>query len=75
MPRISITLSDDDLAIIDAVAAPNRTAFVVAAARETAVRVRRSREDAEIETIMRENAGSDAVLTLAFDCTLRDCLC
>jgi hypothetical protein len=65
-------LSDDDLAMIDAVAAPNRTAFIVAAAKQTAMRVRRSCADAEIEAIMRENACSDAILTSEFDCTLED---
>lgn len=65
-------LSDEDLAIIDAAATPNRTAFMVAAAKEVAARVRRAREDAEIEAIMRENADADAALAAEFESTLAD---
>jgi hypothetical protein len=65
-------LSDEDLAIIDAAAAPNRTAFMVAAAREAAIRIRRARADDEIESIMRENAEHDAALAAEFDSTLED---
>jgi hypothetical protein len=65
-------LSDEDLAIIDAAAAPNRTAFMVAAAREAAMRIRRARADDEIESIMRENAENDAALAAEFDSTLED---
>lgn len=65
-------LSDEDLAVIDAAAAPNRTAFMVAAAKEVAERVRRAREDALIEADMRANAESDAALTAEFDASLRD---
>jgi hypothetical protein len=72
MPRISMLLSEEDLAIIDAAAKPNRTAFMVAAARDAAIRIRRAREDAEIESIMRENADHDAALAAEFDCTLED---
>jgi hypothetical protein len=72
MPRISMLLSDEDLAIIDAAAAPNRTVFMVAAAREAAMRIRRARADDEIESIMRENAENDAALAAEFDSTLED---
>lgn len=65
-------LSDEDLAIIDAVASPNRTAFMVAAAKEVAMRVRRAREDALVEADMRANVESDRALTTEFDATLRD---
>ncbi len=65
-------VSNEDLAIIDAAAAPNRTAFMVTAAREAALRVRRFREDAEIEAIMRENAADDAALAAEFEGTLED---
>jgi len=74
MPRISVFLSDEDLSIIDAAAVPNRTAFIVAAATDAAMRVRRAREDAEIEAIMRENAEHDAVLASEFDSALVDVL-
>jgi hypothetical protein len=72
MPRISMLISDEDLAIIDAAAVPNRTAFMVAAAKEVSQRVRRAREDAEIEAIMRESAPDDAVLAAEFEGTLSD---
>lgn len=72
MPRISMLLSDEDLAIIDAAASPNRTAFMVAAAKEVALRLRRAREDAEIEAIMRENADDDVALVKEFESTLGD---
>jgi uncharacterized protein (DUF1778 family) len=72
MPRISLLVSDEDLAIIDAAAAPNRTAFMVAAAKDVAHRIRRAREDAEIEAIMRENADDDAALAEEFSGTLGD---
>jgi hypothetical protein len=72
MPRISMLLSDEDLAIIDAAAVPNRTAFMVAAAREAAIRIRRARADDEIESIMRDNAEHDAALVAEFDSTLED---
>jgi hypothetical protein len=72
MPRISMLISDEDLAIIDAAASPNRTAFMVAAAKEVSARVRRAREDAEIEAIMRENADLDVALAAEFESTLSD---
>lgn len=65
-------LSDEDLEIIDAAASPNRTAFMVAAAKEVALRLRRAREDAEIEAIMRENADDDVALAKEFEPTLGD---
>jgi SOS-response transcriptional repressor LexA len=65
-------ISDEDLAIIDAAASPNRTAFMVAAAKDVAARVRRVREDSEIEAIMRENAADDAAIAAEFESTLSD---
>lgn len=72
MPRISLLVSDEDLAIIDGAAKPNRTAFMVAAAKEVARRIARAREDAEIEAAMRGNADLDARLAAEFECTLLD---
>ena len=72
MPRISMLISEEDLAVIDAAATPNRTAFMVAAAKDVARRVRRARRDAEIEGIMRENAGEDSALAEEFAGTLND---
>jgi hypothetical protein len=67
-----VHLSDEDFAIIDAAATPNRAAFMVAAAREAAMRIRRARQDAEIEAIMRENADHDAFLASEFDSAPED---
>jgi hypothetical protein len=72
MPRISLFISDEDLAIIDAEAGPNRSTFVVASAREAAMRVRRARIDDEIESIMREHADHDVSLAREFACKLAD---
>jgi hypothetical protein len=65
-------ISDEDLAVIDAAASPNRTAFMVAAAKEVARRIQRVNDDAEIEAIMRENAADDAALAEEFASTLGD---
>jgi hypothetical protein len=65
-------ISDEDLAVIDAAASPNRTAFMVAAAKELARRIQRVKDDVEIEAIMRENADHDAALAEEFASTLGD---
>ncbi len=72
MPRISLLLSEEDLAIIDAAASPNRTAFMVAAAKEVAARVHRAKLDAEVAAAVAETADEDRKLTAEFDCTLND---
>ncbi|GAC1414182.1 MAG: hypothetical protein NVS2B17_32710 [Candidatus Velthaea sp.] len=65
-------IPEADLAAIDAVAAPNRTAFMIAAAKEAALRIGREREDAEIGRICAENADRDAELAQEFSGTLAD---
>ncbi len=72
MPRISMLISDEDLAIIDGAASPNRTAFMVAAAKDVARRIRRARRDAEIEAAMRAHGDEDAALAEEFAGTLND---
>ena len=72
MPRISLLIGDDDLAIIDAAATPNRTAFMVAAAKEVARRVQRARDDDEVARICAETADEDRALAAEFECTLAD---
>jgi uncharacterized protein (DUF1778 family) len=72
MPRISLLVSDEDLAIIDAAASPNRSAFMVAAAREVAARIRRARIDAEVAAAVAESADEDRELAREWDCTLMD---
>ena len=72
MPRVSMLISDDDLALIDAAASPNRTAFMVAAAKEAAERIRRAREDDEIATICAATADRDRDLAAELSGTLAD---
>ncbi|MBV8644429.1 MAG: hypothetical protein JO225_10990 [Candidatus Eremiobacteraeota bacterium] len=72
MAKISMVIPDADLAIIDEVAAPNRTAFMLAAAREAALRLRRQREDAEIARLLDEGADEDRALLDEFAGTLAD---
>jgi uncharacterized protein (DUF1778 family) len=72
MPRISLLIADEDLAIIDAAANPNRTAFMVAAAKEVAQRVQRVRDDAEVARICQEHADEDRALAAEFASTLPD---
>lgn len=72
MIRISMLIRDEDLALIDSAAAPNRTAFMVAAAKEAALRIRRQREDEEIAHICAETAGRDRDLAEEFGTTAAD---
>jgi len=72
MTRISMLIPDDDLALIDSVASPNRTAFMVSAAREAAKRLARRREDEELVRILDERAGEDRALLAEFDGTMAD---
>ena len=64
--KISMLIPDEDLALIDAVAVPNRTAFMIKAAKEAALRVQREREDQEIARICTENAERDRALAEEF---------
>jgi uncharacterized protein (DUF1778 family) len=72
MARISMVVPDEDLALIDAAASSNRTAFMLSAAREAARRVLREREDAELARILEESAEEDRVLLGEFSGTLAD---
>ena len=65
-------IDDADLAIIDAAAEPNRTAFMVAAAKEVAARVQRARDDAEVARMCAEQAEDDGRLAAEFAATLAD---
>lgn len=67
MPKISLVVPDEELAAIDEVAAPNRTAFMLAAAREAVARVRRQRVENEIARCLQETAADDAALLSDFD--------
>ena len=72
MAKISMVVPDVDLALIDEVASPNRTAFMVAAAKAAAIRVLRQREDEEIARILDESADEDRALLEEFSGTLAD---
>ncbi|MBC5811083.1 MAG: hypothetical protein GIW95_09595 [Candidatus Eremiobacteraeota bacterium] len=72
MTRISMLVPEADLALIDAVAEPNRTAFMLAAAKAAALRVQRKREDIEIARILDEQVDQDRELMAEFACTSAD---
>ena len=72
MAKISMVVPDSDLALIDEVASPNRTAFMLAAAKEAALRIRRQRDDAEIARILDESAGEDRAQLDEFAGTVGD---
>ncbi len=66
MAKISMVVPDEDLAAIDEVATPNRTAFLLEAARVAVARLRREKLDAEIARCLSETAKDDLVLLNAF---------
>lgn len=72
MAKISMVVPDEVLVLIDEVAVPNRTAFMIGAALEAARRVKREREDAEIERICAETSERDRSLSEEFAATLSD---
>jgi uncharacterized protein (DUF1778 family) len=72
LARISMVIPDEDLALIDAAASPNRTAFMLSAAREAARRVLREREDAELARILDESADEDRALLEEFSGLMAD---
>jgi hypothetical protein len=61
-----MVIPDDDLALIDAAAEPNRTAFMLSAAKELAVRRHRERLDEEIARCLAETASEDRALAAEF---------
>ena len=68
MTTITLRVSDDDLALIDAEAGDNRTQFIRNAARKT-VRLRRRqrrRLDAEVSRILLEDAERDLTVMRGF---------
>jgi DNA-binding FrmR family transcriptional regulator len=72
MKRISMLIHPDELAAIDEVASPNRTAFMLAAVRESVDRVRRERLQAEIDACLAETADEDLSLADEFSGTAGD---
>jgi hypothetical protein len=74
MSKISMFISPEALALIDEVAVPNRTAFMIEAALDAARRRRRELEDAEIAWICTEGSERDQAITQEFVNTLDDAL-
>ena len=72
MAKISMLVPDDALAEIDASAAGNRTAFMVAAALRQAREIRRLREDEEVAAACIANAEADAQLMRDWEVTTAD---
>lgn len=70
--KISMVIPDADLAAIDEVASPNRTAFMLEAALFAVARVRRERLDAEVARCLAETADEDALLADTFSGTAAD---
>lgn len=72
MPRISMLIADEDLSLIDQAAHPNRSAFVIRAARAEAQRVLRERLDEEVARCLAETAEEDLALAEEFGGTAAD---
>jgi hypothetical protein len=66
MAKISMIVADADLALIDEVATPNRTAFMVQASKQAAARVLEDRLNAEIARCLAESADDDRALLEEF---------
>ena len=71
MPKISLLVPDEALALIDSVA-ENRTAFMVEAAVAAAKVRRRLIEDAEIAAICARNATRDAIINDDWEAAIGD---
>jgi hypothetical protein len=66
MAKISMIVPDEELALIDEFASPNRTAFMLRAVREAIAGLQRARTDAEIERCLAETAEDDVALSREF---------
>ncbi|MEO9264723.1 MAG: hypothetical protein ABI282_11590 [Candidatus Baltobacteraceae bacterium] len=71
MPKVSMLISDEALALIDSVAA-NRTAFMVAAAVRAAETELRAREDDEIASWCARSVNVDSSIDSEFAHALAD---
>jgi homoserine kinase len=72
MAKISMLIPDEQLAVIDAQAGGNRTAFMIAAALERAKRLRRQRMDDEIAASVRASDADDSVVYDQWEATIGD---
>jgi hypothetical protein len=66
MAKISVVIPDDDLALIDAAAGPNRSAFILEAAKEAALRRLRGRLETQIASCLAETSDEDRALSAEF---------
>ena len=72
MAKISMLVPDDQLAVIDAHAGGNRTAFMIAAAVERAKVIKRERMDAEIAASVRASDDDDFVVYSEWESVVGD---
>ncbi|MDB5094628.1 MAG: hypothetical protein JWO85_2729 [Candidatus Eremiobacteraeota bacterium] len=72
MATITLRIPDEDLSLIDAEAGNNRTQFMLTAAREAALRLRRERLDAEVSRILLEDAERDLAVLAELSDTMAD---
>ena len=72
MAKISMLVADADLAVIDEVATPNRTAFMVQASKQAAARVLEARLNAELARCLAETADDDLALLVEFAAVTAD---
>jgi hypothetical protein len=72
MTRISMLIPPDELADIDEVAVPNRTAFMLRVVKEAVARLKQERLQNEISACLLETADEDLELTEEFSATAAD---
>ena len=72
MAKISMLIADEQLAEIDAQAAGNRTAFMVASSLQRARALRREQVDREIAESLDANTEEDMAVYRDFEGTMAD---
>jgi hypothetical protein len=72
MPKISMLIPSEALAVIDEQAAGNRTAFMIAASVERARILSRARLDEEIAASVLASDDEDAIEYSAWEATIGD---
>jgi uncharacterized protein (DUF1778 family) len=72
MPKISMLIPDDALALIDRHASGNRTAFMMEAAVARARGLERERTDRDIIAALTDDPAADAAVRAAWHPTLAD---
>jgi hypothetical protein len=72
MTRISMLIPSDELAAIDEVATPDRTAFMLRVVKEAVARLQRERRQDEISACLLETADEDLELAKEFSAKTAD---